>query len=174
MIELTGMESLKMLQELGMKVNGRWTNSMVEAKRFLRKKDQFTKESSLKAKSMGKEFSNGLMEATTREILYKENMRAEVFTILLTKDDSMKESSLTIKCMGMGKKLGLTVGSIKETTETQRKMVLGHLYGLTATCIKGTGVMTNKTEKESTSMYENRPNEEANGKKANESNGQEM
>jgi len=93
MIELTAMEFLKMLQELGMKVNGRWTNSMVVAKRFLRKKDQFTKESSMKARNMGKESSNGLMEATTKEILFKENMREEDFTILQTKGDSMKENS---------------------------------------------------------------------------------
>lgn len=93
MIELTAMEFLKMLQELGMKANGRWTNSMVVEKKFLRKKDQFTKESSMKARNMGKESSNGLMEATTKEILFKENMREEVFTILQTKGDSMKENS---------------------------------------------------------------------------------
>lgn len=93
MIELTAMEFLKMLQELGMKVNGRWTNSMVVVKRFLRKKDQFTKESSMKARNTGKESSNGLMEAITKEILFKENMRGEVFTILQIKGDSMKENS---------------------------------------------------------------------------------
>ena len=82
-----------MLQELGMKVNGRWTNNTDEGRRFLRKKDQFTKESSMKAKNMEKGSSNGLMEATTKEILCKGNTRDEVSTISLTKDDNMKANS---------------------------------------------------------------------------------
>ena len=76
--------------------------------------------------------------------------------------------------MVMEKKLGQMEGGIKVTTETQRKTVLEPSFGLTATCIKAIGVTINKTEKESTLMFENRPNERGNGRKESESNGQEM
>ena len=72
------------------------------------------------------------------------------------------------------KKLGQMAGSTRVTTETQRKTVLVLSFGQMATCIRVTGVMTNKMEKGFTSMFENRLNEEVNGRKESEFNGQEM
>jgi len=106
------------------------------------------KVSSVKGRNMAREHLNGKMEATTREILLMESMKEKDFIILLTKGGNMKVNFSTTKCMVMEKKPGLTVESIKVTTEIQRRTVLEHLFGLMGTCIKVTGEETNRTGRE--------------------------
>jgi len=69
MIELMVMECSRTQQGLDMRESGKLTSNMEEEKRFLRKKAQFTKGISTKAKSMVKESLSGLMEAITKETL---------------------------------------------------------------------------------------------------------
>lgn len=69
MTELTGMGFLKIPRGRDMKESGKWINSMDEGRKFLRRKAQFMRETSMKARSMEKECSSGLMGVTTRETL---------------------------------------------------------------------------------------------------------
>ena len=76
-----------------MRGSGKWISSMVGARRYLRRKAQYMKEIFMRGRNMEREFLSGKMGAIIREILYKENMKAEDCTTLQTKADNMKEIS---------------------------------------------------------------------------------
>ena len=84
------MEFSRTLQELDMRVNGKWTSSMEGERRYLRKKAQFMKEIFMKARNMAREFSSGRMEVTIKETVSKANMRGADFTTLQIKAGNMK------------------------------------------------------------------------------------
>ena len=67
MTELTGMGFSKIPRGRDMKESGKWINSMVEGRKFLRKKDQFMRGTSMKVKNTVKGYSSGLMGVTTKE-----------------------------------------------------------------------------------------------------------
>lgn len=172
MIERMDMGFLKMLQELAMKGNGKWISNTAVERKSLKKRAQFMRETSLRDRNMVKESLNGRTDPTIREISSKGNTKVEAYIILLTKVGSMKEIFSTIRCMDTERKHGQTVENTKEITVTQRRMDSGPSFGLMETCIKATGVMISKTEREFTSMLKKALNVGANGPKENVQSGQ--
>lgn len=92
MTELMGLEYSKTQPEHDTKGNGKWISNMAKARRFLRKKGQFMKESFMKDRNQVRELSNGEMEAITRESSLMESMKVKDSTTLPTKVGSTKES----------------------------------------------------------------------------------
>lgn len=84
------MEFSRTLQELDMRVSGKWTSSTEGERRYLKKKAQFMKEISMKDRNMERVFSSGRMEVIIKETLSKVNMKVAGFTTLQIKVGNMK------------------------------------------------------------------------------------